>query len=79
MPQRRGRAKPPPRGPRQRKFAMAEASLKSTTASYTAGMATISELLDVQAQWHTARADLSEARTNLQIHVIDYRAATAKL
>ncbi len=63
----------------EKAFAMAEASLKSTTASYTAGMATISELLDVQAQWHTARADLIEARTNLQIHVIDYRAATAKL
>lgn len=58
---------------------MASAALASTTESYRAGMASITALLDVQSQWHTARADLIEARTQLQIHIIDYLAATARL
>lgn len=57
----------------------AEAALRATSASYNAGMASITALLDAQSQWHTARADLIEARTQLRIHIIDYRAATAKL
>ncbi len=57
----------------------ATAALNSTTESYRAGMASITALLDAQSQWHTARADLIEAQTQLQINLIDYRAATATL
>lgn len=57
----------------------AASALESTTESYRAGMASITALLDAQSQWQTARADLIEARTQLRIHLIDYRAATATL
>ncbi len=57
--------------------ARAEAALTSVSESYRYGLATITALLDAQSQWHTARADLIEARTQLRINLIDYRAATA--
>lgn len=57
----------------------AEAALSSTTISYSLGMATITDLLDAQAGWHTARANLIEARTQLRINIVDYHAATATL
>ena len=57
----------------------AEAALTSTATSYSLGMAKITDLLDAQAGWHTARADLIEAQTQLRISVIDYLAATARL
>lgn len=57
----------------------AEAALASTTESYRFGLATITDLLDAQAQWHTSRSSLIEARTQLRIHIVDYRAATAKM
>ena len=57
----------------------ADASLRETTVSYNAGMCTLTDLLDVQSQWHTSRANLIEARTQLRIHIVDYRRATATL
>ncbi|MCM1309573.1 MAG: TolC family protein [Bacteroides sp.] len=63
----------------EKSFAMADAALNATAHSYRAGMVSITALLDAQSQWHTARADLIEARTQLQIHLIDYRASTAAL
>ena len=57
----------------------AEAALASTTESYRLGLATINDLLDTQAQWHTSRSSLIEAKTQLRIHIVDYRAATAKI
>lgn len=57
----------------------AAAALESTSTSYSLGMARITDLLDAQSQWHTSRANLIEARTQLRIHLIDYRAATATL
>ena len=57
----------------------AEAALKSTTESYSLGMAPVTDLLDAQSQWHTARASLTEARAQLRIHIVDYYAATAQL
>lgn len=57
----------------------AEAALASTTESYRLGLATITDLLDSQAQWHTSRSSLIEAKTQLRIHIVDYRAATAKI
>lgn len=57
----------------------AEAALNSTTISYSLGMAPITDLLDAQAQWHTSRASLIEARTQLRINIIDYLATTATL
>lgn len=57
----------------------AEAALESTSTSYSLGLASITDLLDAQSQWHSARADLIEAYTQLRINIIDYRAATATL
>ncbi|WP_297067827.1 TolC family protein [uncultured Duncaniella sp.] len=57
----------------------AEAALASTTQSYRLGLATITDLLDSQAQWQTSRSNLIEAKTQLRIHIIDYRAATAQI
>lgn len=57
----------------------AAAALESTTESYRAGMASITALLDAQSQWQTSRANLIEAQTQLQIHIIDYRASTASV
>lgn len=57
----------------------ASAALESTSAGYSLGLNSITALLDAQSQWHTSRANLIEARTQLRIHIIDYRAATATL
>lgn len=57
----------------------ATAALESTQVGYENGMNSITALLDAQSQWHSARSSLIEARTQLRIHVIDYRAATATL
>lgn len=57
----------------------AEVALASTSESYRLGLATITDLLDSQAQWQTSRSSLIEAKTQLRIHIVDYRAATAKI
>lgn len=57
----------------------ATAALESTQVGYENGMNSITALLDAQSQWHTARSSLIEARTQLRIYVVDYRAATATL
>lgn len=57
----------------------AKVALESTSTSYALGMASITDLLDAQSQWHSCRADLIEACTQLRINLIDYRAATATL
>ncbi|MCX4331340.1 MAG: TolC family protein [Muribaculaceae bacterium] len=63
----------------QTALTQANAALVSTVERHRAGMSPITDLLDAQSQWHTARADLIEARTQLRIHIIDYLAATARL
>lgn len=60
-------------------FAQAEAALSSTSESYSLGLATITDLLDAQSQWHSSRAGLIEARTQLRINIVDYYTATAAL
>ena len=57
----------------------ADASLAATTQSHELGMATITDLLGAQSQWHTSRANLIEARTQLRSSLVDYRRATARL
>lgn len=57
----------------------ADAALRSTAEAYSLGMTPITDLLDSQSQWQTSRANLIEARTQLRIHLIDYKAATATL
>lgn len=57
----------------------AEAALNSTIISHSLGLAPITDLLDAQAQWHSSRANLIEARSQLRINIIDYHAATATL
>ncbi len=57
----------------------ADASLKETSVSYKAGMCTLTEMLDAQSQWHTSRANLIEAQTQLRINIIEYRRVTATL
>lgn len=57
----------------------AETSLHAATEAYRLGLGNLTELLDAQSQWHSARADLIEARTQLRINIIDYQAATATL
>lgn len=57
----------------------ADASLSATSTSYSAGISTLTDMLDAQSQWHTSRANLIEARTNLRISVVDYLHVTAQL
>ncbi|MCH5326494.1 MAG: TolC family protein [Duncaniella sp.] len=57
----------------------AEAALNSTSEAYSLGLTPITDLLDAQAQWHSARANLIEAQTQLRINIVDYRSATATL
>lgn len=57
----------------------AETALLSTQQAYSIGMARVTDLLDAQAQWYTARASLIEAHTQLQISIVDYRVATATM
>lgn len=57
----------------------ADAALQSTAEAYSLGMTPITDLLDSQSQWYTSRANLIEARTQLRIHLIDYKAATDTL
>lgn len=57
----------------------ASAALKATSLSYSLGMVPITDLLDAQSQWQSSRSDMIDAQTQLRIHLIDYRTATATL
>lgn len=63
----------------QTSVAQAQAALDSTSEAYYLGMDKITDLLDAQAQWQTARASLIEAQTQLRVNIVDYLAATAQL
>lgn len=54
-------------------------NLDNMTQSYTLGMATLTDYLDAQSQWHTSYSNLIEARTQHRIYLVDYLRATARL
>lgn len=62
----------------ERAMAQAQASLDASLQSYEVGLSTLTELLDAQSQWHTSRADLIEARTQLRINIVEYDRVTAR-
>lgn len=57
----------------------AQLNLDRMTQSYALGMATLTDYLDAQSQWHSSYADLIEARTQRRIYLVDYLRATARL
>lgn len=57
----------------------ASVSLESVNVRYHAGMCTLTDLLDAQSQWHTSRANLIEAATQLRVNIVEYKRATATL
>lgn len=61
--------------------AMAEAdeNLRVMKGRYDASMATLSDLLEAQSQWHQSRSNLIEAITQTRICVTDYLRATGRL
>ena len=61
--------------------AMAEAdeNLRVMKNRYDASMATLSDLLEAQSQWHQSRSNLIEAITQTRICVTDYLRATGRL
>ncbi|MGM9739566.1 MAG: TolC family protein [Candidatus Cryptobacteroides sp.] len=61
--------------------AMAEAdeNLRVMKNRYDASMATLSDLLEAQSQWHQSHSNLIEAITQTRICVTDYLRATGKL
>ncbi|MDE6416575.1 MAG: TolC family protein [Duncaniella sp.] len=61
--------------------AMAEAdeNLRLMQEQYEVGLATLTDLLEAQSQWHTSYSNVIEARTQYQINRIDYLRSTGEL
>lgn len=61
--------------------ALSEASdnLRAITAQYQAGLMTLTDLLEAQAQWHTSEANLIEAKTQYKINEVDYLRSVGRL
>lgn len=50
----------------------AENNLNAITDQYQAGLMTLTDLLEAQAQWHTSYSNLIEAKTQYKINEVDY-------
>ena len=57
----------------------AQMSLDDMKIRYKAGLATLTDMLDAQAQWQTSWSNTIEARTQFQIYITDYLRATGQL
>lgn len=57
----------------------AQLSLDDMKVRYEAGLASLTDMLDAQAQWQTSWSNMIEARTQYQIYVTDYLRATGRL
>jgi hypothetical protein len=54
-------------------------ALRVMTDRYEVGMCTLTDLLEAQSQWHSARSNVIEARTQYKIYETDYRHAAGML
>lgn len=57
----------------------AQLSLDDMKVRYETGLASLTDMLDAQAQWQTSWSNMIEARTQYQIYVTDYLRATGRL
>ncbi|MDE6164988.1 MAG: TolC family protein, partial [Muribaculaceae bacterium] len=57
----------------------AQLSLDDMKVRYEAGLASLTDMLDAQAQWQTSWSNMIESRTQYQIYLTDYLRATGKL
>ena len=57
----------------------ADENLAIMKAQYEVGMATLTDLLEAQSQWHSSYSNLIEARTQYRIYHIDYLRSTGAL
>lgn len=57
----------------------AQLSLDEMKVRYEAGLASLTDMLDAQAQWQTSWSNMIESRTQYQIYLTDYLRATGKL
>ncbi len=57
----------------------AQLSLDEMKVRYKAGLASLTDMLDAQAQWQTSWSNMIEARTQYQIYITDYLRATGRL
>ena len=49
------------------------------TDRYEVGMCTLTDLLEAQSQWHSARSNIIEAKTQYKIYETDYLHAAGLL
>ncbi len=57
----------------------AEANLRQTRSRHTAGLCSLSDLMDAHSQWQQAQSNLIEALTGYKIYETEYLKATGKL
>lgn len=57
----------------------ADENLTLMQEQYEVGLATLTDLLEAQSQWHTSYSNVIEARTQYQINRIDYLRSTGEL
>lgn len=57
----------------------ADENLSIMQKQYEVGMATLTDLLEAQSQWHTSYSNLIEARTQYRIYHIDYLRSTGAI
>lgn len=57
----------------------AQLSLNDMKVRYNAGLASLTDMLDAQAQWQTSYSNMIESRTQYQIYITDYLRATGRL
>ncbi|MDE5661780.1 MAG: TolC family protein [Muribaculaceae bacterium] len=57
----------------------ANENLKVMRSLFDNGMATLTDLLDAQSQWHSARSNLIEARMQFKSYETDYLRSVGKL
>lgn len=63
----------------ERALSQADENLRVMHNRYTEGMATLTDMLDAQNQWHQAHSDLIEATTQYQINYTDWLRTTGSL
>lgn len=57
----------------------ADENLKLMQEQYEVGLATLTDLLEAQSQWHTSYSNVIEARTQYRIYRVDYLRSTGEL
>ena len=63
----------------ERGLTQAKENLRVMRDKYEAGMATLTDLLDAQAQWQQAESNLIEAKTQYCIYKTEYLKAVGRL